>query len=412
MNNYPTNLQATFNAAATEYDRLRRKLIPCFDDFYRIAVEIIPGAPTAPLKILDLGAGTGLYSAMVQAAFPNAEITLVDFATEMLAQAKSRFQQIGKSPQILVGDYQQIDLGSGYDVVISGLSIHHLSDSEKQLLYQRIYRVLKPEGMFINAEQVSGRTSKLEQEYQKNWTETICKLGVTENELKAAQQRREYDRLATVDAQLQWLEKAGFVDVDCWYKNYSFAVFGGTRPIWETTQPKLATQRLILRSFSLADAPTVQHLLREKEVTVMTAIPHPYEEGMAEKWIQTHRQDFAAEKQATFAITLESSGELCGAIGLIINRRDNNAEMGYWIGKAYWNQGYCTEAGKAMLKYGFETLGLNRIHAAHFARNPGSGRVMEKMGMSQEGYLRQHTLKGDNYEDVVQYGILKSEWEE
>jgi tRNA (cmo5U34)-methyltransferase len=224
------NIQQAFNAAAADYDRLRRILIPCFDDFYRTAVEIISCDRTAPLKILDLGAGTGLYSGIVQSLFPNAEFTLVDLAPEMLEKAKSRFSQMGKSPRLLIADYVESDWDSPYDLVISGLSIHHLSDLDKKRLYQRIYQALKPGGMFVNADQVLGKTPELEKRYRQQWLDSIRALGISDEELKAAQKRMEYDRMATLDAQLGWLEAAGFQDVDCWYKNFSFAVFGGYRP--------------------------------------------------------------------------------------------------------------------------------------------------------------------------------------
>ena len=86
------------------------------------------------------------------------------------------------------------------------------------------------------------------------------------------------------------------------------------------------------------------------------------------------------------------------------------AELGYWIGKPYWGQGYCTEAARATLDFGFEQLGLNRIFAHHFARNPASGRVMQKIGMTREGRLRQHVKKWDAFEDLELYGILKDHW--
>jgi len=235
------NIQEAFNAAATDYDQLRRTLIPCFDDFYGTAVEMIPGDRTAPLKVLDLGAGTGLYSGMVQAVFPNAEFTLLDIAAEMLQQAKARFHQLGKSPRILIGDYIKTDLGGPYDLIISALSIHHLPDPDKACLYQRIYNALKPGGMFINAEQVLGRTPKLEQFYQQQWLDNVRNRGISDEHLRAAQHRMTYDRLATLDAQLQWLEAAGFENVDCWYKHFSFTVFGGYHPGQEpkTQQPTL-----------------------------------------------------------------------------------------------------------------------------------------------------------------------------
>ncbi|MFW9260293.1 class I SAM-dependent methyltransferase [Nostoc sp. CALU 546] len=224
------NIQEAFNIAAGDYDNLRRVLIPCFDDFYKTAVEIIPGDRTAPLKVLDLGAGTGLYSGMVQSVFPNAEFTLLDLAPEMLEKAKLRFNKMGKSPKILIGDYIETDLDGSYDLIISALSIHHLSDVDKELLYQRIYDVLNPGGIFVNADQVLGKTPDLEQFYRQHWLDSVRAKNISEEDLNAAQKRMEYDRMATLDIQLSWLEAAGFQNVDCWYKNFSFAVFGGYRP--------------------------------------------------------------------------------------------------------------------------------------------------------------------------------------
>jgi len=140
-------------------------------------------------------------------------------------------------------------------------------------------------------------------------------------------------------------------------------------------------------------------------------IPHPYEDGIAEQWISTHKERFERGELACFAIVIRQTGELVGAISLRMEQRNERAELGYWIGKPYWNQGYCTEAGKAVLRYGFEELGLNRIYASHLARNPASGRVMEKLGMTYEGCLRQHVKKWGVFEDLKRFGILRSDYE-
>jgi ribosomal-protein-alanine N-acetyltransferase len=178
-------------------------------------------------------------------------------------------------------------------------------------------------------------------------------------------------------------------------------------------RPVLETQRLILRPFELTDAEDVQRLAGEREIADTTLnIAHPYEDGMAEEWIATHGEGFEAGRLCNFAITLRETGDLVGAMGLVINRRFDHAELGYWIGKPYWGRGYCTEAGQAVISYGFSNLGLHRIHASYFARNRASGRVMRKLGMKQEGVLRGHVKKWDKYEDLVLYAILKEEWEE
>jgi ribosomal-protein-alanine N-acetyltransferase len=178
-----------------------------------------------------------------------------------------------------------------------------------------------------------------------------------------------------------------------------------------TKQPELKTERLSLRPFRLSDADDVRRLAGDWEIADTTLnIAHPYEEGMAEEWIGTHKERFEAGSLCNWALTLRGSGELIGAMGLVINARFDHAELGYWIGKPYWGKGYCTEAARAVIDYGFTRLGLHRIHASHFARNPASGRVMRKLGMTEEGLLRGHVKKWDKYEDLVVFGILKAEW--
>ncbi len=175
----------------------------------------------------------------------------------------------------------------------------------------------------------------------------------------------------------------------------------------------VATLRLRLRPFILADAAEVQRLAGDRVVADTTLlIPHPYPDGLAEAWIRTHAPAFAAGEQATFAITRREDDALVGAVGLTIAKRHDRAELGYWIGAPYWNQGFATEAARAVLGVGFAKLGLNRIEAHHFTRNPASGRVMQKAGMRQEALVRQYVRKGDGYEDVRIYVALNGEWDQ
>lgn len=177
------------------------------------------------------------------------------------------------------------------------------------------------------------------------------------------------------------------------------------------TQPSIETPRLVLRPFCLSDAPAVQQLAGERVIADTTLnIPHPYEDGMAEKWIEDHQPGYEAGLRATFAIVLRDDPQLIGAIGLTLDRGLDKGELGYWIGKPFWNLGYATEATTAVLEYGFSDLHLNRISARHLVRNPSSGRVMEKAGMLPEGTARQDTIKWGTYEDLALYGILREEW--
>ncbi len=176
------------------------------------------------------------------------------------------------------------------------------------------------------------------------------------------------------------------------------------------SHPIVHTEHLVLRPLALTDAADVQRLAGDREIASTTGlIPHPYEDGMAEAWIESYAPEYAKGTTLRFAITLAESGELVGAMGLRIERDHHRAELGYWIGTPYWNRGFATEAARAVIAFGFESLQLHRIHANHLTRNPASGRVMEKAGMRYEGALREHVLKWGVYEDIETYGILATD---
>ncbi|AOV15730.1 hypothetical protein BJI67_00450 [Acidihalobacter aeolianus] len=177
--------------------------------------------------------------------------------------------------------------------------------------------------------------------------------------------------------------------------------------------PTLETPRLRLRPFAATDAPDVQRLAGDFAIADTTAhIPHPYEDGVAESWIATRAEAFAQGTGLSLAIAARSGGDLIGAISLMQIAPGHQAELGYWIGRPYWGNGYCTEAGEAMLRHVFGELGLIRVHALHLSRNPASGRVMQKLGMRHEGHRRQHHLRHGRPEDIELYCILKQEWAE
>lgn len=191
----------------------------------------------------------------------------------------------------------------------------------------------------------------------------------------------------------------------------------------------IETERLILRPYRPADAPRIQTLAGHRDVAkTVSSLPHPYEDGMAEEWIEVALESLKRGRSLHLAIALKNEflgegagpedaaeadhdGLFIGSIGLEINHLANAAELGYWLGVPYWNRGYTTEAARAMLAYGFEKLGLKRIQARHMESNPASGRVMQKIGMTYEGTLRQSTYRFGEFHDLHMYSILREEFE-
>lgn len=179
----------------------------------------------------------------------------------------------------------------------------------------------------------------------------------------------------------------------------------------EATLPTLETGRLVLRAWALGDAPVMAQLCNDKVIARHTSLPHPYVLADAEKFIAQLGKQYTEKNGLTLAITLSETGEVIGCIGLRGDFGSGIAELGYWIAAAYWGKGYCTEAARAMVDYGFRALKLCRVHARHFAQNSASGRVVSKVGLQKEGVRRQHLFRWGEYDDEVLYGMLKAEFD-
>jgi len=218
-------IQNQFNAVSEKYDRQRRFLIPCFDDFYSTALTLSEEVSVVK-NILDVGAGTGLMSAFFQEKYPDANITLVDISADMLKKAEERFEG-NKNISFLKADFATVDLPENhYDLVVSGLAIHHLPDQLKQQLFGKIKNTLRPGGWFINADQVLGETDLAEKVYTENWKNHVQQQpNLTEEEKKSAFERIKVDIMSPLSLQLEWLKTAGMQNANCYYQYYNFVVF-------------------------------------------------------------------------------------------------------------------------------------------------------------------------------------------
>lgn len=224
----PAAAPAVFTSHASGYDAMRRGLVPDFDGFYGHALGRMDDwrAPDELISVLDLGAGTGLLSAMILERRPEARITCFDGSEGMLAEARTRFSGDDRVSYVQ-GDLRTDELGTDWDLIVSALAIHHLEDEDKAALYARIRAALVPGGLFVNAEMVAGDSPEATERYGGHWLADVCAAGVPPEEIAKAQSRMTFDRYASVGDQLSWLRQAGFSDVDCSYKRWHFAVISG-----------------------------------------------------------------------------------------------------------------------------------------------------------------------------------------
>jgi tRNA (cmo5U34)-methyltransferase len=220
-------LKKQFNEISEKYDQQRPKFIHCFNDFYTICLPVLGRIPSAK-RVLDIGAGTGLFSQFVYQYREDLHFTLIDISRDMLSVAKERFAHL---PNF---EFKELDFSfepivEKYDVIISALAIHHLTHEQKAELYQRIFDALNPEGIFINADQVEGRSIWYDKFYKYRWKQVVHASDLDQEAIDRGFERMKHDKFSKLEDQLVMLEEAGFGDVDCIYKNYDFVVFSGKK---------------------------------------------------------------------------------------------------------------------------------------------------------------------------------------
>lgn len=185
--------------------------------------------------------------------------------------------------------------------------------------------------------------------------------------------------------------------------------------------PALSSPRLLLRAFDPADAEILEGLINDPQIAAGTlTIPHPYPEGAGLPWIEGHAESWRVGKGATWAVTRRGalsaslpngamSASLLGAMSLRLTLAHRRGEIGYWIARAAWGNGYATEAVRAVIAFAFDDLGLHRVDAHHFVENTASGQVMRKAGMRSEGRRRGAFFRAGVPRDVEEYAILRTD---
>ena len=217
------HIKKAFDAIATEYDSQREHIIPEMRLFYGAAIWAAESQTNEP-AILDIGAGTGLLSALLLQKFPDAHLTLLDISENMLKVARQRFcGQV--NIRYIVSDYSRSELTGQYDIICSALSIHHLAQKDKRRLFGRIFSALKRGGLFINADQADGETTYFRKKYMDYWNDFLQNGPLNkEKHAEIIGRRDTLDRNDKLSEQLQWLNACGFSDVDVVYKNRTFIV--------------------------------------------------------------------------------------------------------------------------------------------------------------------------------------------
>jgi len=215
-------IQEQFNSTAQKYDNQRRCFIPCFDDFYKSSISLLKLFRNDFKKIVDLGAGTGLLTKEMYELYPNAQYLLIDISKDMLKIAEERFKGLDNF-EFLEYNYAEDIPVKKCDLICSALSIHHLENDEKEVLYKKICKKLDSTGCFINLDLFIGETETIDNLYNTWWYNYIAHSGITV-ENAVWMKSREIDKENTIPETIELLKNSGFRIVECIYRFMKFGV--------------------------------------------------------------------------------------------------------------------------------------------------------------------------------------------
>lgn len=169
------------------------------------------------------------------------------------------------------------------------------------------------------------------------------------------------------------------------------------------------TNRVTLRRFKRQDAEQICRIINESEIRqAMVTVKYPFSETDALVFIECGN----TEHTNRFAVSEPNQDQILGCVSLLeIDRKHLQAELSFFISTNASGKGLTTEAGRIVLKYGFASLGLNRVYALHLVSNTGSAKVLEKLGFKCEGIMRERVKKDDYFHDVKLLSLLKREFE-
>lgn len=215
-----------FENEAIEYDNVIIKLIPYYTEMVQAIVATIPFQSNEEIRVIDLGSGTGSLSQAIQQQYPQAKLTLVDVAENMLQIAE---QKLGGNCTYVNSDFNSFDFDKQYDVIVSSLALHHIEKaSDKQLFYSKIYKALKPGGVFVNGDIVKAQTDKLQTTFVEKWIAYMNRsIDMKEINEKLLPGYYAEDRPIPFMNHLEMLRVAGFKDIDVVWKYYGYSVYKG-----------------------------------------------------------------------------------------------------------------------------------------------------------------------------------------
>ena len=209
-----SSVERFYDAVSQDYTNFVHRAVPRYPEMLWAIFQYIP-KELKPKRILELGCGTGNLSELVVKTYPNAEKVLVDISEEVISQCKSRLENNSRV-EYCQADINELDFPTNsFDLIVSSITIHHLKDHEKQLLFEKAFSWLTNEGVFTYVDQFAGVTREIYDKHMNLWHQFVLNSGCSEDEWDLWMKHQdEHDYHAAATDQISWLKKANFNSID------------------------------------------------------------------------------------------------------------------------------------------------------------------------------------------------------
>jgi len=230
---------------AGRFTSVIRGAVPFADAQMDTLLRVINAAKPEPGAILDVGCGDGILGKAILEKRPSSRCVFFDFSEPMIQAARKNLEPFESRAEFIAGDFgveswtQLVKAYGSFDIVVSGFAIHHQTDERKMGIYKEVYGLLNPGGVFLNLDHVSSSTEWVEKIFDTQFIDSLCEAhfkagsNLSRDEIASRYYHRpdkQENILATVRAQLEWLRETGYQNVDCYYRMFALALFGGTKP--------------------------------------------------------------------------------------------------------------------------------------------------------------------------------------
>ncbi len=222
-----------FDRISGDYDASIFRGCPVYEEMLVALLDHLWLDPANEYRILELGCGTGNLTCLLAQTFPNAHLTFVDIAPEMLAIARQKIASLTDRFEAVQSDFNALDLPENtFDLVISSIALHHLDDPDKARLYRNIFRWLKPGGRFRCADQCMILPAGIgAPQLRDRWLSLSREKGANEEEIALwVRHSDESDHYTPIFTHFQWLSEAGFQHIDCYWRKVYWTLYGGEKP--------------------------------------------------------------------------------------------------------------------------------------------------------------------------------------